>query len=81
MKKQWFKMLSYLMPTEKNIIKNKHSILALLFNSEYQRLSTQEAIDLFKEVESEFYNELSKRNLDAEIELETISKFLKNQLK
>lgn len=52
-------------PNEKNVSKNKGLILDLLFNSEYQELSTQESIELFGNVKREFEAEIKRRGLEA----------------
>jgi hypothetical protein len=80
-KQNWFKFLSKFMPNEANLCENKHQIINLLMFSNYQKLSVKEQIELFKRVESEFYNRLSKQNLEAEIILADIEDFLKTKNK
>jgi len=75
MKNQLFKLLSYMLPKEKNITKNYYEILALLFNSNYAPITTKESIELFKEVSREFHNELNKRSLEAKIEIADIDEY------
>jgi hypothetical protein len=64
-------------PNEKNVSKNKSLIMDLLFNSEFETLTTQESIELFKSVKRDFEAEISQRGLDAEIETEDINLYFK----
>ena len=77
MKKAKEILSNFFLPNEKNVSKNKSLILDLLFNSEYQQLSTQESIELFNSVRKEFEAELGKRGIDSEIEKEDINLYFK----
>ena len=73
------KISSWFSPTEKNVSKNKGLIMSLLFQSEYQELTTQESIQLFEVVKKEFESELGRRGIDAEIEREDINQYFKKK--
>jgi hypothetical protein len=73
------KFFKWVVPKETSILDNKNNILKLLFSSEFQTLSTKESIDLFKDVESDFNKELSKRYINAQIEIADIDEYNKSK--
>lgn len=73
------KISNWFSPTEKNVSKNKGLIMSLLFQSEYQELTTQESIQLFEVVKKEFESELGRRVINAEIEREDINQYFKKK--
>lgn len=81
MKNYYLKFLSWLMPNETNLTENKHQILLLLKHSNFIKLSVKEQIELFKSIEIEFYNNLAKQNLEAQIILTDIEEFLTKKSK
>jgi len=62
---------------KKNVSENKTLIIDLLFNSNFEKLTTTESIDLFNSVKKAFESELSERNINAEIEKEDINNYFK----
>ena len=73
MKNPIVKIAAWFIPSEKNVMQNKHDILKLLFTDN----TTKESIDLLDQVKADFASELSKRYMDAQIELATIEDFIK----
>lgn len=69
----------FLLPTEKNIPKNKEDIMKSLFVSEFKELTTEESIKLFNEIEKDFYSKLSQRYIDAQIVVADIEKQFKEK--
>lgn len=72
MKNPIVKIASIFIPSEKNVMQNKHDILKLLFADN----TTEESIELLEQVKADFAAELSKRYLAAHIELSTIEDFI-----
>jgi len=77
LKKLIIKFARWFVGTETTIVDNKYIILNHLFNSDFQTLSTKESIELFKEVETEFNRELSKRYIEAKIIIADIEEYNK----
>ena len=73
---RWFRILSFFLPTEKNITKNKAEILNLLTHSEFKPLSVQESIELWRSVEQSFKAELTKRRKEAKQDVAIINIFM-----
>lgn len=70
------RIISWLIFENKNLQDNKYGILNLLFNSNTDKLTTQESIDLFKEIESQFEVELQIRLNNSRAEQKFIEDFL-----
>lgn len=79
MKNYILKLCKWLLPTDQNILNNKHGILNQLFNSEFQELTTKQSIDLFLEVKEDFEKELQKRLIQAEQEINNITQYFDGQ--
>lgn len=62
---------------EKDLSRNKKTILRYLTECEREALSTSESIELFEESKEEFYKILSKRYLEATQEITTIDEYFR----
>ena len=62
---------------KKNVSENKTLIMDLLFNSNFEKLTTTESIELFNSVKKAFESELSEININAEIEKDHINNYFK----
>jgi hypothetical protein len=78
-KRAFFKFLSWLIPSEKDFVKNKYIILQLLFTCEHQSITSKESIELFESVKKEFDSELEKRELHHKTEMESIQTYFKRE--
>lgn len=70
------RLLIDLFPTsEVNISKNVENSLNAIFYSNYEPISTLESIRIFELVKSKFEKEISTRENNAKLELESIEKY------
>jgi len=78
-RKNYFRLLAWFFPSEKDLVKNKYAILTLLFTCDHQSISSKETIQLINSVIEEVDTELKKRYTNHHVEIEAIDTYFKNK--